>query len=65
MVQLLASVKGEGKLCEKAELLKRFLETADFKKLRSESERHLTEGRNVKFMVYLEGGVPKYEMRVS
>jgi hypothetical protein len=37
----------------------------DFKKLRRESERCLIEGRKVKFVVYLEGGVPKYNMRVS
>jgi hypothetical protein len=66
--QLLSSGKGKRKLSEntqKAKLLKNFLETADFKKLRVESERHLVEGRYVKFVVYAEGGVPKYEMRIS
>ena len=63
--QLLASVNDKGKLREKAEILRIFLETADFKKLRSESEKYLSEGRDVKFVVYLEKGVPKHEMRVS
>lgn len=63
--QLLVSVKVKGKLREKAELLKSFLEIANFKKLRGESERHLFEGRHVKFLIYADGGVPKYEMRIS
>ena len=63
--QLLASGEHNRKLFEIVGLLKNFLETADFKKLRAESERHLVEGRHVKFVVYTEGGVPKYEMRIS
>jgi hypothetical protein len=62
--QLLALGEVNEKLREKAELLTTFLQTADSKKLRAESERHLAEGRNIKFVVYLEGGVPKYYMRV-
>jgi len=63
--QLLASGQHNRKLLEIVGLLKNFLETADFKKLRAESERHLVEGRHVKFVVYAEGGVPKYEMHIS
>jgi hypothetical protein len=63
--QLLASGEHNRKLLEIVGLLKNFLETADFKKLRAESERHLVEGRYVKFVVYAEGGVSKYEMRIS
>ena len=63
--QLLASGEHNRKLLEIVGLLKNFLETADFKKLRAESERHLLEWRYVKFVVYAEGGVPKCEMRIS
>ena len=63
--QLLASGEHNPKLLEIVGILKNFLETADFKKLRAESERHLVEGRHVKFVVYAEGGVPKYEMHIS
>lgn len=63
--QLLASGEHDRKLIEIVGLLKNFLETADFKRLRVESERHLVEGRYVKFVVYAEGGVPRYEMRIS
>jgi len=62
--QLLAPGKGNKKLEEKLEILRLFLERVDFKQLRAESERHLMEGRRVKFVVYLDNGVPKHEMRI-
>jgi hypothetical protein len=63
--QLLAMEEGNDELEERAELLRSFLETTDFRRLRSESERYLVDGRRVKFVVYAGGGVPKYEMRIS
>jgi hypothetical protein len=62
---LLASGEHNPKFLEIAGLLKDFLETADLKKLGAESERHLAEGMYFKFVVYAEGGVPKYETRIS
>ena len=57
--------KGEqGELAERLETLRLFLESTDFNKLRSESEKHLLEGRRVKFILYLEKGKPKYEMKI-
>lgn len=57
--------KGEQEeLAEKLEMLRLFLESTDFSKLRSESEKHLVEGRKVKFILYLEEGKPKYEMKI-
>ncbi len=55
----------EGELAVKLETLRLFLESADFNKLRSESEKHLVEGKKVKFIVHLEEGKPKYEMKVT
>lgn len=63
--QLLTPGKGNEELEEKGEVLRLFLESADFKQLRSESERRLAEGKKVLFAVYLEKGVLKYEMRVT
>ena len=63
--QLLASGEGNEKLHERAELLRTFLETTNFRRLRSESERYLVEGRRVKFVVYFEGGATKCDMQVS
>ena len=57
--------KGEqAELAQKLEMLRLFLETADFSKLRNESEKHLVEGRKVKFILYLEEGKPEYEMKI-
>jgi len=63
--QLLAPGEHNPKLLKIAGLLKNFLETADFKKLRAESEKHLAQGRHVKFAVYAEGRVPKYDMQIT
>ena len=63
--KLLAPGGGNKELQEKLEILRLFLETADFKKLRSESEKQLMQGEEVRFIFYLEGGVPKYEMQVT
>ena len=52
------------KLEEKIELLKAFLESMDFKKLRSQSERYLAEGKQVKFVISWKKGKPSYEMVV-
>ena len=51
------------KLEAKIELLRTFLETMDFRKLRAESEKRLTEGKKVKFILTLKKGKPKYEMK--
>ncbi len=52
------------KLEERIELLKAFLESMDFKKLRSQSEQHLVEGRHVSFVISWKEGKPSYEMMV-
>ncbi|MFC1927002.1 hypothetical protein ACFLW7_00280 [Chloroflexota bacterium] len=61
--QLLASTQRKRELEEKLEVLKLFLETGDFKRLRAESERMLIEGKNVRFIVYQDKGL-KCEMHV-
>ncbi len=63
--QLLASGEHNRRLLETAALLKNFLETADFKKLRAESEALLTEGREVKFVLRFDSGTLAYEMRLD
>jgi hypothetical protein len=49
------------------ELLKAFLEEADFSRLRRESEEHLMQGRKVKFMLSGSAGPSKWsvEMKVG
>lgn len=63
--KLLAEPKENNELGKRIELLRTFLETMDFRKLRQESEKYLVEGRTVKFILYLEYGAPKYEMIVT
>jgi hypothetical protein len=63
--QLLTSGKHSRKLLETAVLLKNFLEIADFKKLRVESEALLTAGREVKFVLRFDSGTLTYEMRLD
>ncbi len=62
--QLLKPGQGNKDLEEKLEILRLFLETADFKQLRAESEKRFMEGRKVKFVVYLDNDI-KYEMQVT
>jgi hypothetical protein len=52
------------KLEERIELLKAFLESMNFKKLRSQSERYLVEGQQVKFVISWKEDKPYYEMVV-
>jgi hypothetical protein len=61
---LLESKAGNSEMEEKLEILRLFLETADFRRLRSESEKQLIEGKDVRFTVYLKSRVLKYEMHV-
>lgn len=62
---LLTTTSYDEKTREKAELLRLFLETANFRKLRAESEKHLLNGKKVKFTVSLEDKQLRYEMQVS
>lgn len=56
---------GDKELAGQIELLKAFLETMDFRKLRSESEKYLIQGKTVKFMIYWQGDNLSYDMVVS
>jgi hypothetical protein len=47
---------------EKVELLRSFLESVDFKKLRQQSESYLLKGQRIKFILYREKGRTKYKL---
>jgi hypothetical protein len=57
--------EGDEHLAERTELLRLFLETADFRDLRAQSEEHLLEGRKVTFVIYMHEGALKYDLQVS
>ncbi len=52
----LMSTENSQGLQTKVELLRLFLESADFSRLRAESEGWLSEGRNVRFILSLQNG---------
>ena len=60
--RILSAEEVSDQLKDKAEILRFFLETADFRNLRAESESHLQRGEKVKYIVYLENGIAKYEI---
>ena len=62
--QLLGLREGNRELEEKLEILRLFLETASFKKIRAELEKRLMEGKKVKFVIYRDKDV-KCEMQVT
>jgi len=63
--QLLTPEKVNKELEERLEILRLFLERADFQQLRAESERQIMKGRRAKFVVYLDNGVLKHEMHIT
>jgi len=55
----------EGELGEKMEILRLFLESTDFSKLRNQYEKRLLAEKKVKFIIYLANGKPEYEMIIT
>lgn len=58
----LQSGKGGSEFEAKIELLRMFLESADFRELRQRSEEYLLKGQKIKFILYMEGGRAKHKM---
>lgn len=54
--------KGDSEFREKIELIWNFLESADFRELRRQSEGYLLKGQKIKFILYRERGKAKYKM---
>jgi translation initiation factor IF-3 len=57
--------KEDKELEEKIELLKSFLETEDFGVLRRQLEKHLMNGKQVKFNLSIRNGEQAHEMTVE
>jgi len=62
--QRMKSGQEDKEIEEKIELLKAFLESTDFKKLRSQSERCFVLGKQVKFVISWKDDKLSYEMVV-
>jgi hypothetical protein len=63
-MRLLLGGEEQPGLAERTDLLRLFLETADFKKLRRRSEPHLQGGRGVRFAIFVERGAVRWRMDV-
>ena len=63
--EYLKAKTGDQDLEERIELLKSFLETADFKALRSQSERYMAEEKGVVFTIFEKDGKPSHRMSVT
>jgi len=61
----MAGEQEDKELQQRIELLKAFLESMDFKKLRRESESYLIQGKTVKFVIYWKENKPSYDMVVT
>jgi hypothetical protein len=61
--RILNTAEASNELEEKAEILRLFLQAANFKRLRTESERYLVSGRKVKFVVCLQNGSLRYNIQ--
>jgi hypothetical protein len=59
---MLQSGSVSGQEAEEADLLRVFLETADFARLRAQSEALLVKGRRVVFHVVADGETATWEM---
>jgi hypothetical protein len=57
--------QGDKQLEDRIELLKAFLESMDFRELRCESEKHLVEGKKVRFVIRWEENKLHYDMVVD
>lgn len=57
--------KSDAELEGKIELLRSFLETSDFRRLRQESESYLLQGQKAKFIVYQEDGETRYRLVIA
>ena len=63
--ELLTGGGGGKELEETYEALVSLLKSPELQKLRDESERYLGEGRDVKVVLYLGEGEPRYEIKVG
>ena len=63
--EYLKKANEDKRLEKKIELLKAFLETADFGMLRQQSEKHIMDGKQVSFNLSMRYGKLWYEMTLE
>ena len=65
LMQLLSDEGANDDIQRKYEALVTFLQSPESQKLRVESERYLSEGKEVAVRIYFVDGKPKYELKVK
>jgi len=65
LFELLRGEGDEKELVQRFEMLVSFLKSPESQKLRAESERRLSEGKEVTFRIYFVKGKPEYELKVK
>jgi len=63
--EYLKKANEDKRLEERIELLKAFLEMADFSMLRRQSEKHIIDGNQVTFKLSMKYGKPWHEMTME
>jgi hypothetical protein len=57
--------EGENKCLEETyQAIVSFLTSSELQRLRDETEKHLAEGKDVKVVIHLEEGKPRYQMKL-
>jgi hypothetical protein len=65
MRELFEDEKDTTKLQQKYQILYSFLQSPDLQKLCDETERYMSEGKEINVRIYLEAGKPKYELTIK
>jgi hypothetical protein len=65
MREIFEDEKDTIKLQQKYQILYSFLKSPDLQKLCDETERYMSEGKEINVRVYLEAGKPKYELKIK
>jgi hypothetical protein len=65
MRELFKEEKDTSDIQKQYKVLHSFLESPELQKLCDESEKYLSEGKEVSVRIFLEAGKPKYELKYS
>ena len=65
LLKLLRAKGADSELAQRFEMLVSFLKSPESRKLRDESEKHLSEGKQVTVQIFFEDGKPRYELKIN
>jgi hypothetical protein len=65
LLELLREEGSDKELVQRFETLVSFLKSPESQKLRAESERYLSEGKEVTVRIHFVDGKPKYDLKVK